>query len=107
MEKYEEYYNTVELLFDKIVFPKHPELESWEIDESSKSLLLWVDMNMVDFDISEVVDHETFLLTEEEYDYDTSDYIFDIITSEIRETVYNTLKLIPDSRYRVEFILST
>jgi len=45
MSKKDDYYNTIELLFDKFVYPEHPSLECWEIDEESETLLLHIDMN--------------------------------------------------------------
>ena len=104
MSKKDDYYNTIELLFDKFVYPEHPSLECWEIDEESETLLLHIDMNKVDFSISKVIEYETFYLTEEEHDQFISEYFYDIVTNEILKTVAKSLQLI-QSHYKIDFIL--
>lgn len=99
----EDKYDTINLLFDSIIFPKHDELSKWKIDEETDTLLLWLDMNQIDFTMSDIIDFDTYGLLEEEYDHYTSDAIYDTITSEIRDTVKHSLKLI-NTTYRIEFV---
>lgn len=98
-------YETIELIFDELVFPKHAELDRWEMDSESQTLLLWVDTNKVDFTMEDIVDIETYHMLEEEYDHHTSDYFYEILTSEIIHTVNRSLDLINKS-YRIDFIFS-
>ena len=99
-------YESVEFVFDKLIYPKHPELYGWEIDEASETLLLWVDMNKVDFTMDEIIDFETYYLLEEEYDHHTSDYFYDIITNDIIYTINKSLGLVSLS-FKIDFIFSS
>lgn len=99
-------YESIEFVFQTLIYGKHPELYGWELDEHSDTLLLWVDMNKVDFDMNDIIDFETYYLLEEEYDHHTSDYFYDIITNGVMETVNRSLELINVS-YKIDFIFSS
>lgn len=99
-------YEGIELIFDKIVYSKHPEVYSWDIDEDSQTLLVWIDTNKVDFTMSDIIDFETYYLLEEEYDHFTSDYFYDIITCEVTRTVNRSFDLI-GAEYKVDFIFNS
>ena len=94
----------IEVLFDKFIYPKHPELTDWDIHEDT--LLLFVDTNKVDFTMSDIIDFNTYIQLEEEYDCYTSDYFYEILTSEIINTVNRSFELI-NHHYKIEIVFSS
>lgn len=94
----------IDVLFDKFIYPKHPELTDWDIHEDT--LLLFVDTNKVDFTMSDIIDFNTYILLEEEYDCYTSDYFYEILTSDIINTVNRSFELI-NYHYKIEIVFSS
>jgi len=94
----------IDILFDKFIYPKHPELTDWDIHEDT--LLLFVDTNKVDFTISDIIDFNTYIQLEEEYDCYTSDYFYEILTSDIINTVNRSFELI-NNHYKIEIVFSS
>ena len=94
----------IEILFDKLIYPKHPELTDWDIHE--ETLLLFVDTNLIDFTMSDIIEFETYIQLEEEYDCYTFDYFYEILSSDIVDTVNRSFDLI-DNRYIIELVLSS
>jgi len=94
----------IDVLFDKFIYPKHPELTDWDIHEDT--LLLFVDTNKVDFTISDIIDFNTYIQLEEEYDCFTSDYFYEILTSDIINTVNRSFELI-NYHYKIEIVFSS
>lgn len=94
----------IDILFDKFIYPKHPELTDWDIHEDT--LLLFVDTNKVDFTISDIIDFNTYIQLEEEYDCYTSDYFYEILTSDIINTVNRSFELI-NYHYKIEIVFSS
>jgi len=94
----------IDVLFDKFIYPKHPELTDWDIHEDT--LLLFVDTNKVDFTMSDIIDFNTYIQLEEEYDCYTSDYFYEILTSDIINTVNRSFELI-NNHYKIEIVFSS
>jgi len=94
----------IDVLFDKFIYPKHPELTDWDIHEDT--LLLFVDTNKVDFTMSDIIDFNTYIQLEEEYDCYTSDYFYEILTSDIINTVNRSFELI-NYHYKIEIVFSS
>ena len=94
----------IDVLFDKFIYPKHPELTDWDIHEDT--LLLFVDTNKVDFTMSDIIDFNTYILLEEEHDCFTSDYFYEILTSDIIHTVNRSFELI-NKHYKIEIVFSS
>lgn len=93
--------NAVELLFDTFIYDKHPEITSFSLHKENKKpkslqykLSIFVDLNMVDLDIGESIIIEDYHLLGPEYDNETSEYIYDMIRSNIINTTNECLRLI-------------
>jgi hypothetical protein len=56
--------------------------------------------------MSDVIEFETYIMLEEEYDCFTSDYFYEILSSEIISTVNRSFDLI-DNHYKIELVLSS
>ena len=97
-------HEVIDVLFDKLIYPKHPELTDWDIHE--ETLLLFVDTNLIDFTMSDIIEFETYIQLEEEYDCYTSDYFYEILSSDIINTVNRSFDLI-DNHYKIELVLSS
>lgn len=97
-------HEVIDVLFHKLIYPKHPELKDWDIHEDT--LLLFVDTNLIDFTMSDIIDFNTYIQLEEEYDCNVSDYFYEILTSDIINTVNRSFELI-NYHYKIEIVFSS
>ena len=93
--------NYFDLLFEEIIYRKHPEISDYDVVEEQTTdkrflyrITIYLDMNMVDFNLSNDIIIEDYHIVNPEYDYDTSEHIYDMITTNVRDTVKNSVCLI-------------
>lgn len=93
--------DTFDILFEEIIYKKHPEVSNYNVVKEQKVkkrfsyvITIYVDMNMVDLNLSDDVVIEDYLFIGPEYDYETSGHIYDMLTSNIKNTVSQSVHLI-------------
>ena len=103
----------IDILFEYIIYDKHPEIESYSVYSkelkngiTNHNITLYVDLNMVDMSMTDNIVIEDYYLLDNEYDDITSEYIMEMITDNIKETVRKSLRLInSEKRIGIDTIL--
>jgi len=90
-----------DLIFEEIVYRHHPEVSGYSVVKEQKTkkrflykITVYLDMNLVDLNLSDDIIIEDYHLVGPEYDYETSEYIYDMIRTNVRDTITKSVRLI-------------
>lgn len=93
--------NAFDLIFEEIIYRQHPEVSGYNVVKEQKTnkrflykITVYLDMNLVDLNLSDDIIIEDYHLVGPEYDYETSEYIYDMIRTNVRDTITKSARLI-------------